>query len=89
MNYMIYQIINWIFNIIIILLFARVIISWVRPNPYHPTWGKIIEIVYQLTEPLLAPIRRLLPQTGMMDWSPLVLMIGIWVLRQIVVSVLF
>jgi YggT family protein len=89
MNYMIYQIINWIFNIIIILVFARVIISWVRIDPYHPTWGKIVQLIYQLTEPMLAPIRRAIPSMGMMDWSPMILMIGIWLLRQVVVSILF
>lgn len=89
MNYLIYQIINWTFNIIILLLFARFVISWVRVSPYHPTWGKVVQIVYQLTEPILAPIRRMLPQTGMMDWSPMVVFIGIWVLRQVVVSILF
>ncbi|MFO7681991.1 MAG: YggT family protein [Chloroflexota bacterium] len=89
MNYMIYQIINWIFNIIIILIFARFVISWVRPDPYHPTWGKVVQVVYQLTEPLLAPIRRLLPATGMIDWSPMILLLGIWVLRSILFSILF
>lgn len=89
MNYMIYQIINWIFNIIIILIFARFVISWVRPDPYHPTWGKVVQVVYQLTEPLLAPIRRLLPATGMIDWSPMVLLLGIWVLRSVLFSILF
>ncbi len=89
MNYMIYQIINWIFNIIIILIFARFVISWVRPDPYHPTWGKVVQVVYQLTEPLLAPIRRLLPATGMIDWSPMVLLLAIWVLRSVLFSILF
>lgn len=89
MNYMIYQIINWTFNIIIILIFARFVISWVRPDPYHPTWGKVVQVVYQLTEPLLAPIRRLLPATGMIDWSPMILLLGIWVLRSLLFSILF
>jgi YggT family protein len=89
MNYMIYQIINWIFNIIILLLFARFIISVGRLDPYHPTWGRIVQIVYQLTEPILAPIRRALPPMGMIDWSPVVVFIAIWILRQVVVSILF
>ena len=89
MNYLIYRIVNVIINIIIVLIFARFVISWIRLSPYHPTWGKIVQLIYQLTEPMLAPIRRMLPQTGMLDWSPMVLMIGLWLLQKLLVSILF
>jgi YggT family protein len=36
------------------------------------------------TEPMLAPIRRVLPSTGMVDWAPLVLMVGLGVLLRLV-----
>jgi YggT family protein len=50
------------------LLLARVIMSWISPGP-SGTFGVLI---YDLTEPVLAPIRRVLPKSQVVDWSPLV-----------------
>lgn len=83
-----FQIFNLIYNIIFILLLARAVLSWIRPDPYHQIWGPLTRIVYQLTEPMLAPIRQRLPQSGMADWSPMVLIIGLIVLRSVLYSVL-
>ena len=58
------QIINALYWIYVILIFARFIFSWVRPDPYHPVWGPLVRLTYQATEPLLAPIRRFLPGMG-------------------------
>ncbi len=62
-----------------LLVIAHVILSYVM-SPFHP----IRQFVDSMIEPLLAPIRRLLPQTGAFDFSPLVLII----LVQVVSSVL-
>jgi len=51
-----------------VLLFARVIMSWVYP---HPGANVFTRLIFELTEPILAPIRRLLPQFGMIDLAPL------------------
>lgn len=51
-----------------ILLLARVLMSWINPR-FDGTIGRF---VYETTEPFLAPIRRLLPQTGPLDLSPLI-----------------
>lgn len=80
---------NLIYNIIFILLLARAVFSWIRPDPYHKILGPLSRITYQLTEPMLAPIRKMLPSTGMVDWSPMVLIFGLIVLRSIVFSVVF
>lgn len=53
-------------------------------SPYHPAR----EITTRLFEPLLAPIRRLLPQGGMLDFSPLVLIILVQLLERLIISVL-
>ena len=80
---------NLLYNIIFILLLARAVFSWIRPDPYHKILGPMSRITYQLTEPMLAPIRKMLPSTGMMDWSPMVLIFGLIVLRSIVYSIVF
>ena len=54
-------------------LIIRVILSWVNPNPFNP----LVRIFYVLTEPVLAPIRRVLPSMGGLDLSPIVVFIAI------------
>jgi len=53
-------------------------------SPYHPAR----EFTARLFEPLLAPIRRILPQTGMLDFSPLVLIILVQLVEQLILSAL-
>ena len=50
------------------LLLGRVLMSWVNPMPS----GGIGRLLFDLTEPILAPIRKILPRTQMIDFSPLV-----------------
>lgn len=57
----------------LVLIIAEVILSWVGGGVRHP----IIPLIYQLTQPVLAPIRRVLPSLGGFDLSPLVAIIGI------------
>jgi YggT family protein len=63
------------------ILLARALISWI-PNidPYHPA----VQFLYQLTEPILDPIRKLVPPLGgMMDISLIVAFFGIIILEQL------
>ena len=68
---------------IFILILARFVLSISNIGPYQ-----LREWVFRLTEPLLAPIRRLLPSSGGVDFSPMVLLIGIWLLRSILLGIL-
>jgi YggT family protein len=63
-----------------LIILGRVILSWVNPR----FEGPLARFVYETTEPLLAPIRRVLPQTGMIDFSPLVLLILVGILMRVV-----
>jgi YggT family protein len=74
-----------LFELYSFVLLARVLISWFQVDPYNP----IVRVLYQLTEPILAPIRRLLPSTGMMDFSPIIAFIVIRLAEEVVVSLLF
>lgn len=71
---MLFTLINGLFTVFYVLLFANIIISWLRPDPYHPTWGPIVRFVMSATDPILAPIRRFLPPMGGLDFSPLVVL---------------
>jgi YggT family protein len=55
----------------IALIFVGVIISWINPGAYNP----VTILVYQLTDPLMRPVRRRLPTTGGLDWSPMVVLL--------------
>lgn len=78
------SLLNFFFTILTLLVLARALLSWFDPG-YRTTVGQIL---VQITEPLLAPIRRLLPGTGAIDLSPIILILGLQVVRQIVVSAL-
>ena len=82
------QIISALFTLITILIFARIIISFVRVSPYHPTWGPIITFIHQATEPLLAPIRNILPPMGGLDFSPMLLLFGLNFLQRVIINTL-
>jgi YggT family protein len=63
-------------------VFAAVIVSWVQLPPTHP----IMSVLGGLTEPLLGPIRRVLPDMGGLDLSPLVLLFGLRLVRGLLLS---
>ena len=75
-------------QIVFWLILARIIVSWMRVDPYHPA----VRVLHDITEPLLAPIRRLMPSSGMFDLSPLVLLfavqIGGEILKTILISII-
>jgi YggT family protein len=76
--------INIAFKVFQLVILARILISWVRADPYN----RIVQGLHNLTEPILAPIRRRLPPTGMFDLSPLIVIIASIVLNQLIVQVL-
>ena len=75
--------INLVADIFILILFADILLSYIL-DPYHPIRRALDSIV----EPFLAPIRRILPSTGMVDFSPMVLTLLIWLLTRFLISIL-
>jgi YggT family protein len=65
-------------------IFVRVIQSWV---PMRLPWG-LGDFVWNVTEPVLAPIRRALPFMGGMDFSPLIALLAIQLIRSLLVGIL-
>jgi YggT family protein len=63
------------------LLIARVLLSWTNPMG----GGGLTAFIYQATEPILAPIRRLLPPMSGVDWSPLIAMLLLGVILRVIV----
>ena len=76
------KLLDLVLNIYFWTLLIRVIASWVSPNAYHPA----LQIVDRLTAPLIDPVRRLLPDLGGLDFSPLVVLVLIQLARMLVVA---
>jgi len=76
--------IGWLLYLYSYVIIAAALISWVSPDPRNP----IVQILRQITEPVLAPVRRMLPpwKTGGLDLSPIIVLIGIQVLEWILNS---
>ena len=74
--------ISLLVNILVIAIFLRAIISWFRLAPDNP----IILILTQVTEPILAPLRRVVPSLGMFDITPWIAMILLQFLGQLIIS---
>jgi len=62
-----------------VVVLAAVVISWLNMDRRHP----LAQLVSRLTEPVLAPIRRVLPPIGGLDFSPMVLLLALRVLRRL------
>ncbi len=68
-----------------VVLFARAIMSWFPVRPGTP-WASVYGVLLDLTEPVLAPLRRIIPPAGMFDLSFLVLFVALGILRAAVCS---
>ncbi len=72
------QLVIWGLNVIVWVTIIYVVISWVNPHaPFAPAFELLLR-------PLLAPIRRIVPAVGGFDLSPMVLLIGVYVLQVVV-----
>ncbi|MGM0689798.1 MAG: YggT family protein [Bacillota bacterium] len=76
------------------IIFARIIMSWVMMGGQaNPTLSGIYQILYGVTEPLLAPLRRVIPSIrmggGYLDLSPIVLLILVRILQQVIYRYLY
>ena len=83
MIYILVRIINILSQFIILLVIIKVILSYFM-DPYHP----VRRTLDNLVEPMLAPIRRVVPLIGMFDFSPLVLIILVQILSSVLISFL-
>ncbi|ADU50995.1 protein of unknown function YGGT [Thermaerobacter marianensis DSM 12885] len=70
------------------LLLVRVIMSWFIQGNYNRTFHDVYRVLVQLTEPVLAPIRRVMPATGPLDLSPLVALLLVQLVEWILVRLL-
>jgi len=72
-----------LFQILILAIIARALLSWFPVRPGNPFYALAV-ILHQITEPILAPLRRIIPMIGMIDISPLVAMLLLGFLQRVI-----
>lgn len=82
--YEVIKIVNIAFEVLIWLIIIRCILSFFRHNPYQPA----IRFVYDITEPIMAPFRRLIPSAGGLDFSPIVAFFVIKLIQNLIIDLL-
>ncbi len=65
-----------------LVILARVLMSWIKIDPYNP----VARAIHDMTEPILVPVRNMLPQAGGMDFSPIIVLIGLRFLGRLIVA---
>ena len=76
--------VSWAFTLVMAALFVRVIVSWFGVSEHRP-WMRPLVL---LTDWIIRPVRRLLPSTGMIDFSPMVAWLVLWLARGLVLGML-
>jgi len=77
-------VVKTILDLYFFMLIISIVLSWVAPQANHP--GAVL--VYQLTEPVMAPVRRIIPSLGGLDLSPIFVFLGINLLSSLLVGTL-
>ena len=74
------DLVDFVLLLYIVLILVRVVISFVGADSYHP----VVPLVMQLTEPVMKPFRRLIPNVGGLDFSPMAVLLVITLARVLV-----
>jgi YggT family protein len=74
------DLVDFVLLLYIVLVLVRVVLSFVGADSYHP----VVPLVMQLTEPVLKPFRRMIPNVGGLDFSPMVVLLVITLARVLV-----
>ena len=80
--YAVVEIISLGFYVFLFSIFILAILSWINPGHYNP----INNLLHQITEPVLRPARKMLPPMSGMDLSPMIAMVGLWLLKLLLLD---
>ncbi len=79
------EIINMAFTILVWIIIGRCILSFIRHDPYQP----IIKFIYDVSEPIMAPFRKLIPASGGIDFSPFIAVLALTLLQRLIITLLY
>jgi len=82
--------IDALFLVYMILIFARILLSWIPRIPYNPVLSAVVNFIHQVTDPYLRIFRRVIPPLGgggfALDLSPIIAIFVLIIVRSIVVG---
>jgi YggT family protein len=73
-----------VFSVLSLAILARVLLSWVRVDPTHPA----VQLLFDVTEPIMRPIRDMMPAMGMFDFSPIIALLLLNVLEGLLLYII-
>ena len=79
-----YSLVNFLFEILNWAIMIRILLSWIPHDHYHPA----IQVLYQITDPILEPFKRLIPPISGIDISPILAFIALKFLRDLILGIL-
>jgi YggT family protein len=82
--YILLRLIRLVFTLYTLAIIARAFLSWFRISYYHP----VARFLIQITEPILAPLRRYIPPIGGLDLTPMVALLTLWFLEQLLYTLI-
>ena len=88
--YTLFDIVGYLISIVITLVIVQFVMSLLLSfnviNPHNDFVGAIWRAVNALLDPILSPVRRIMPDTGAIDFSPMVLIIGLTILQKVLMG---
>jgi len=78
------QFVGTLFDLMSLAIVARILMSWFRAGRSGP----IAQFLYDVTEPILGPARRVVPRIGMLDFSPIVVLIALDIVQGLLINIL-
>ncbi len=80
----IYQLVNGVFDLVYLLLMIRILMSWIPHNRLNP----MINLLYQMTDPILRPFQNILPVSIGIDFSPILAFIFLGILKSVIFRII-
>jgi YggT family protein len=80
-----YRLVDFVFWALSLAILLRVLFSWINADRHNT----LVRLVYQVTEPILAPLRRYIPPFGDLDITPMVALVILELLRRILIALIF
>ncbi len=84
MKYFIVNFVSILFEALSLAIFVRILLSWFRVDPYN----RFVQLLYQITDPILVPFRRFIPPIGMIDITPIVALLVLRLLQSVITNLL-
>ncbi|MCS7286764.1 MAG: YggT family protein [Anaerolineae bacterium] len=83
-EWIVYNTVDLFFNLWSLAILVRVFLSWFGVSYYHP----VARLIFRITEPILAPLRRVVPPIGMLDITPAVAIVALQIIKGVLLEIL-